>query len=390
MKHRVGMVAFDYVTVSQDQLDRIIDALKMSSKGAAISRSCIGYQKTIAEHGWSEEWRFEDFLLTLDRRIGLTHLDRPAMFRDQFEFERHFAFSQHFDPDEGPIGREMYRAATVACYLVWLERLGFDVDPSLLCSAISSQLPSDRFVTGEELVVLEYQEKRHAMAPVTVASDNVRCPSGQTTEFVTERDYRILVQCDAHGTPVSLEVHAPNYIEPRPQVVVKCEECQMEYVSGIRSDEHHHDIEHRKIVTTLKPVPSRALKRTVMSNPGAIWVTPESPSWACIAVYRRARAFKREMGYDFVQWDTTSEPDAIGFLFHDSEFRIVGACCFRPARGEKSATKRLDWIWICPDQRRTGILTKNWDLFRQRFGEFEIEEPISDAMKAFLRKEIAV
>jgi hypothetical protein len=181
-------------------------------------------------------------------------------------------------------------------------------------------------------------------------------------------------------------VFAPHYVEPRPQTLVTCPECQMTYVSGIRSDEHQHDIEHHKVVTTLMPVASRALRRAVSVDSEAIWVSKDSPKWLQIAVYRRARAFKREFRYDFVQWETGHESDAVAFLFHDDSFRITGACCFRPETEGPPNETRLDWIWLCPDQRRNGILTKNWDCFRERFGDFLIEPPISDAMKAFLQK----
>ncbi len=104
-------------------------------------------------------------------------------------------------------------------------------------------------------------------------------------------------------------------------------------------------------------------------------------------MYRRAFAFKRELGYTFSQWaeKPAHDPEPVGFLFADGEGRVVGAAGFRPQPGRNRAW-RLDWIWLAPGFRRQGYLDRHWDAFRQRFGEFDVEPPLSDAMQGFLRK----
>lgn len=375
-----------HTTVSQNQLETVIEALRAEPRKVASSASIERQLVKIINQGWCESWQFDDLMMLLDRGIGRTHLYRPDELSKQLKLEERFAFRQEFDPDEGPWGTMMFSAATVACVLIWFERLGFDVDPTFICKKLAEAIDPDRFVNQEEITVLTYPRLRHAMAPVALAADNPRFAGGKSEEFIVGSGYRAVVLNDADGLPVSLEVHAPKYVEPRPQVSVTCDECLMTYTSGIRSDEHRHDIEHNKIVTTLRPRTSRALKRAMSKDPEAVWVTPQSPKWMSIAVYRRARAFKREFGYDFTQWEVGDEADATGFLFNDADFRIVGACCFRPESSEEPEVTRLDWIWICPDMRRVGLLSKNWDRFRDRFGEFRIEPPISEAMQTFLRK----
>jgi hypothetical protein len=112
------------------------------------------------------------------------------------------------------------------------------------------------------------------------------------------------------------------------------------------------------------------------------------PKWKRQEVYDRALEFKRELGYDFPQWalDAGHDPDAVGFLFSDDDGRIIGACSFRPQSHPGERPWRLDWIWLCPSARRKGHLDRQWDRFRQRFGVFDVEPPISEAMQAFLRK----
>lgn len=166
----------------------------------------------------------------------------------------------------------------------------------------------------------------------------------------------------------------------------KCSECGLTYVSGLPCDDHYHNIIHHKCVTTLRPVPSRALKAAILKDPEIVWVKYLSPRWQRLAVHRRAKAFKREFRYDFVQWDIYGDPDAIAYLFSDDDCRIIGACCFRPASREHPEKMMLDWIWICPEARRQGWLSKHWNIFLERFGEFKIAAPISNEMQAFLRK----
>lgn len=383
------MAETNYLTVSHSQLEIIISALRMPSHGATNSRSAIRQFETIAEEGWSAGWRLADLMLLLDKRISLTHLCCPDDFAEQMKLDQRFAFRQGQDFDEGPTGYMMYSSATVACLLIWLERLGFDVDPSDLCNEIAKRIGPNRFVNEDEIEVLGYPDKRHQSAPVQLAVEEAAypSPSGETLKFDTGSGYHVVVRHNSQNAPIMLEVHAPLYVEPRPQMLIECSECKFNFVSGIRSDEHTHNIEHRKVVTTLKPIPSRALRKVLSSDVEAVWVTTDSPSWLRIAVYRRALAFKREMKFDFAQWEVGYDPDAVGFLFHDEDFRITGACCFRSETEDKPHRTSLDWIWICPDQRRSGLLSKNWNRFHKRFGDFSIAHPLSDAMQGFLRKQ---
>tara|TARA_R110000737_G_scaffold264348_3_gene272242 strand:+ start:1050 stop:2216 length:1167 start_codon:yes stop_codon:yes gene_type:complete len=380
------MFALNFIYVSQGQLENVIAALKVEPSDHSGPRRQPRYLDDIIKHGWCEKWRFEDLLLTLDRRIGQTQFVRSELVASQLKLETRFAFQQSFDPDEGPCGYEMLSAASVACVMIWLERLGFDVDPTFICRKLADDIHRNRLVNEEEITVLTYEAMRRAAPPLKLQSEELRFAGGPSSEFTVGAGYRAVVQNDTQGRPVSLEVHSPKYAEPRPQVSVTCEGCLQTYMSGVRSEEHRHDIKHNKIVTTLRPKVSLALKRAVLEDSEAVWVTPASPKWLSLAVDRRARAFRREFSYDFLQWEVGDEPDATGFLFHDDEFRIVGACCFRPQHGEQSGVAKLDWIWICPEMRRAGLLSNTWGRFRERFGEFLIEPPISDAMKGFLRQ----
>lgn len=172
---------------------------------------------------------------------------------------------------------------------------------------------------------------------------------------------------------------------------ITCELCGLTYVEGLPEDEKLHSDRHLPYSESLRPNPLPELQEAIDRNPEVVWVDRSSPKWLREQVYWRARVFKREFGYDMPQWEPEGrhDPNAIGHLFIDSDCRIIGACCFRPEvedleEGTYSEQFRLDWLWLCPSARRRGILTRHWESFRARFGDFSIGGPVSEGMSAFL------
>jgi hypothetical protein len=125
-----------------------------------------------------------------------------------------------------------------------------------------------------------------------------------------------------------------------------------------------------------------------------IKVTAKSPKTYRKAVYRIAQFFRREFKYDFVQYGYEGEetdPNHVAFLWIEpeaqhfsKEFKVpcIGACCFRL----RPSGYALQWIWLHPYLRRQGLLSNSWAKFINEFGNFHVETPLSDAMKAFLKK----
>lgn len=125
------------------------------------------------------------------------------------------------------------------------------------------------------------------------------------------------------------------------------------------------------------------------------------PKNARKAIYEFAVYFRREFGYDFVQYSmemdrSSHNGNTQAFLFHHYEFgthcrRIAyGACCFRFRKDYTDVEPHwaLQWIWIHPLNRGNGTLTKHWKTFECLFGNFMVETPLSKAMKYFLDKQI--
>jgi hypothetical protein len=110
-------------------------------------------------------------------------------------------------------------------------------------------------------------------------------------------------------------------------------------------------------------------------------------------VVRYAKYFRREFGYDFVQYQDLNEdnPDKCqAFIFGKYSYygiNTIGACCFRFRKGKNSNWWALQWIWIHPYLRSQSFFkNKLFPFFRDRFGNFYIEPPYSRTMKSFIKK----
>lgn len=116
------------------------------------------------------------------------------------------------------------------------------------------------------------------------------------------------------------------------------------------------------------------------------------------AVERLAYYFRREFGYDFVQYNADEGPGderypAVAFLWasmrnsFDDRDVAVGATCFRWREWKDTpAGWAMQWIWLHPYVRRKGLLSAAWPALREAFGDFDVEPPLSPAMRMFLAK----
>ena len=152
---------------------------------------------------------------------------------------------------------------------------------------------------------------------------------------------------------------------------------------------HPYDIICHKVRTDKEPILEQALKFPLPLN--VMCVSSRSPMAHKRAVEAFAYYFRREFQYGFVQYDAseyTSNQDTLAFLWtveHDVHIDIsVGACCFRWR--DESNQWALQWIWLHPYCRRQGRLSETWIAFKNWFGDFDVEPPLSEAMKRFVDK----
>ena len=367
---------------------KTIDAIwRALSRPAGIPSKLLSTWTRLAEKGWINEVAFEDALLMLDPRLDREGL-KPASFAEMLEITPQAVFTRPGSRFDEHIGFLSYRAADAAAMLILMERLGFTIDPEPLCARLRQSLLAAPEVNLPEINVLFHDKSAHRTPPLTLESDVLDWRGRNLSRLKTDAGYAVEIAVGDDKTALSLTVKAPLYRKrPEPKLTT-CDFCGMSYVKGLPSDDKEHRATHRRCVAVLEPQPNRQFQQDRERDPlQAPWVDANSQKWKRDLVYRRAYAFKREMKFDFTQWsiDPAHDPDAVGYLFADDEGRVVGAAGFRPQQANGQPWL-LDWIWLAPAYRRSGLLSAQWEAFRQRFGDFDLTPPLSEAMQAFLSK----
>ena len=125
-------------------------------------------------------------------------------------------------------------------------------------------------------------------------------------------------------------------------------------------------------------------------------VNTESPKDFRKHVEFFARCFKRELQFDFVQFDASESPrspyytpyeahlfhehamDLVRYVGEPAKHRSIGACCFRRDQtASQGAEWSLQWVWFHPYFRQRGHLSMAWPSFREWYGEFTVDPPLS-------------
>ena len=143
-----------------------------------------------------------------------------------------------------------------------------------------------------------------------------------------------------------------------------------------------------------------------IGNGGLLDITKSSPREHLEALEKLARYFKLESKYDGIQFCANehigTHVEYHGFVFTESAFsameegdtitptRFLGGGCFRK-RGPKDAEYWcLDWVWLHPYARNKGLFSQQIKYFKETFGDFVPEAPISETMRHIYFKKVRV
>ncbi len=286
-------------------------------------------------------------------------------------------------------GHEAIEIFDAAALLINLEDLGFRLNLTPLVKRLARKLKNKTMLTESELSVWGY-EKLKDRAQVKIRSDIEIGPSiwnEETFKSPTGHRYKAV---SVKGELYRLEVKGPKSRNLKPRVDTTCDYCGLRYEKGDLESSLNHRSEHSRLKRILEPKPIRQFAERLLRHKDPELVNESSPLWMHQAVRERAWQFKRMFHYDFLQWNGSIERKASpyfeGYLFtdHTGTFdpgAIIGACAFNFRRGKWS----LAWIWVIPSMRRRGVLLSRWAAFLERYGDFDIEHPLSDAMEAFVR-----
>lgn len=354
---------------------------RYSSSGAATMRQ-------IASKGWAFEHNLEDIVLASDRRLsGFGYGVKPEDIGNALGIPQQRFCHRPRSIATGAVLYDGWTAFDAARILIVLEDLGFGVDPRPLVEALAKTVPKRGLVPYGALDVIWYARTR-GKSKVKFQVDDPAARPAEYKDHTLPRGYKLAALLDREGAPISLEVRGPKYRKRADPYEVKCEQCGLTWFKGDPESSAWHRRDHKERMKTLDPQPHQKVQEERAAGDFDELVNWLSPEWRHKEMYARALAFKRELHFDFVQWDCPdTDRKAQGFLLADDASRIVGVCAFRYREyTDAPAGWALQFVWIAPPHRRSGVLAARWPTFRQRFGDFHIEGPVSQAMQAFARK----
>lgn len=97
--------------------------------------------------------------------------------------------------------------------------------------------------------------------------------------------------------------------------------------------------------------------------------------------------FKRESGYDLAPFDP-SDPGVEGVLFASRKFKATFAIAAGAAGFSRFGDVwSMDWVWVHPYERGTGLFRRAWGELEQVYGLFHVDGPYSASLSAFFRAE---
>ncbi|WP_137917225.1 hypothetical protein [Hydrogenophaga sp. 2FB] len=338
----------------------------------------------VVEEGWLTLTEFGDRMEFEDPRLyGLDRHWNEACAA--FGLPVRFATSKPRSHRSDAMLLESISALDAAAMMIRLQGLGFTVDPSALAGILAKKLVSQRRLSESECLVY-FEAKTRGRDLLRIRTDPPNLLSA-TESLINQSGYRI--KWCSTGDSAEIEVRGPKFQPQKTRANITCDYCGYERTSGDLESSLAHRAYHHRIQRCRDPKPLAAFAHRLATSATADVVTNMSPKWAHKEMYERAVMFKREMGFDFPQWTdppakgrTTEE--GVGYLLADSRepATIAGACAFR----QRDGTWTLDWAWLAPKYRRTGVLQRYWTRFVAAYGDFDLEYPLSDAMRDFVLK----
>lgn len=344
--------------------------------------------EAIIARGWVYSIELEELLLATDSRIAYLDLDRLTEF---LEIPWRPVFKRPKYLSASAAATYALTLADAACLFVRLEEMGFDSFPLRWVEHGLRAQKELTHITGSEWTLLSYP-KRRLKEQFSARSDgqnddgewtphNWKDVQGRRIEFT-------LVGNQSH----LLTVTGPKYKQEKPRVKTTCPACGYRYTKGDPESALSHRSEHARVMRFMKPRPIAEFQARLAKHADPELVIAASPIWMHREVHQRALQFKSEFQYDFLQWEGSMRNknlriESHGYLFADhtdthGPGAAIGACAFWCESGKW----RMLWIWVCPSMRRAGVLSRRWAEFLQRYGDFEIDTPLSEAMAAFVNK----
>jgi hypothetical protein len=186
------MTFLNYISLHPQELTYLVEALQRpkTSKPSSVGRALV---EAISQQGWASLFQVEDLITMQDSRVDWTALRDVERIARQLEINlSHVGFKPRTKDHDFSAGLGVSTAGA-ACLLIWLERLGFQLNATALCAEVAQQAEDHTRVSDEEVTALWYGEQRHMMRPVSVCTEPVVIPVGELDTFLTSSGYRVEV-----------------------------------------------------------------------------------------------------------------------------------------------------------------------------------------------------
>ncbi|WP_139092995.1 hypothetical protein [Pseudomonas sp. AU11447] len=373
-----------------DALAQLVELLKESAESIIETMRLLPQEQGFINSGMAYMIDLEDHISSTERRgdYRLSYLLEELAKYNNIPLRNFFSKPRFANgSSSGYSGLPIFDAVAL---IIILEDLGFRVNPKPLATKLAKTLKTKEILTESELSVWCYEKQRNR-GKITLRSDiNIMSGPWQEERFKGAYGHRYKLTL-VDEKPYRLEATGPLYRNLKPRQEITCEYCGFFYLKGDLESSLLHRSEHARLKRILEPKPLSQFAKRLLHHPTPEQVNENSPLWMQHEVRERAIRFKREFRYDFLQWNGSSTKKVTsnvhGYLFsdHTGTFppgTIIGACAFVKRQGGWS----LDWIWVIPSMRRRGVLLERWHAFLERYGDFDIEHPLSAAMEAFTYK----
>jgi len=324
--------------IDSDTLDLLWTALNEQTRQPKIHQAERHFQKWL-KRGWVAHHDIEDIIDLLDTRLStnrlrIIELSKSLGFHWETVYYRPKARSIYVS------GSDYLRVEAAVAFLILLERLGFQIDCSNLVKLLLPGIKTRKkeMFTDFELELFWFEKQRHKQAGIRLITDAAEPWDEPKKTMKTSTGYTVSLETNEQGESTGIFIKAPKFRRPKEPVDVICEECGIEWRKGDPDSSAKHRKEHKRRMAYLHPQPIAELLSELKDKPDAELVTSSSPAWKHKQIYERALAFKREMHFDFIQWESPeydSDANVYGFLFADGQGAIVGACAFRDHTGER-------------------------------------------------------
>lgn len=376
--------------MEQQLLQWLWEALNTSPRQKLSHRAHYLFTK-FSRDSWAYRSDLEDVIGYLDPRLDMNVKTFRKLIA-AFNFKWEMVCARPKVTSNEVTQFEAIRSEEAAHFLIYLEQLGFEVDPLPLIRILLPKIKvkEKKILSAAELAIFWYERFRHKTAPMRLIIEDQQ-PLETSSQIRTAKGYIVQAEIDSNGQVIFLKVAAPKFRSAKAPVLVTCDACGLDWYRGDPDSSAQHRKIHPKRMSYLDPKPHIKLVAMGGIDSAIVYVDESVPLWMHKEMFARAAAFKYEMRYDRSQWEDPSsgrETSGIGALLLDEKKAIVGAVCFRDFSSlDEEKFWGLDWIWICPSRRRLGYLQQQWKELKLKFGEFFVSSPVSDAMMKFLTKQ---